>query len=421
MRHAIQIDSAGGEYMDSVLVLEWAVAPGGAVSAGQTIVTVETAKAATEIAAPADGFLAGIAFAAGQEAPVGAVLGYVSDSAEPAAEPAAAPPAAQAEPALAPVAATAAEPAGRRPGRIIASPLARRIAAAQQIDLATVAGSGPHGRIKRADVEAAARRRTSTTAAPTTATPAVLPADAAVPVVMIHGFGADRSGWNPVLGLMGTDRRVLLPELPGHGDAPAPDAAPRDIEDLALAMADRLRAEGVAQAHLVGHSLGGAVAIALADMGLVAVRSLCLIAPGGLGPEAHTGFIHGLAQATRPEELQPWLDQMVADPAILPAGLARAMLRRRAAADQGPGLVALARALFGTGTQTMRLAPRLARLTMPVKVIWGQQDRILPPVQADGLPGHIALHRLAATGHVPQLEQPALVARLIAELIRAAA
>ena len=75
MQHPIQIDSAGGEYMETVVVLEWAVAPGAAVKAGDTVVTVETAKAATEIAAPADGFLTEIRFDAGQEAPVGVVLG----------------------------------------------------------------------------------------------------------------------------------------------------------------------------------------------------------------------------------------------------------------------------------------------------------------------------------------------------------
>ena len=64
-RHPIVIDAAGGEYMESVVITSWGAAPGAAVKAGDTIVTVETAKAATEIPAAHDGYLAEIRFAVG--------------------------------------------------------------------------------------------------------------------------------------------------------------------------------------------------------------------------------------------------------------------------------------------------------------------------------------------------------------------
>lgn len=407
MQHPIQIDSAGGEYMETVVVLEWAVALGAAVKAGDTVVTVETAKAATEIAAPADGFLTEIRFDAGQEAPVGVVLGHIGDS---LAEPQPAPQAqAQAQPAPQSPPPASASLAELQKGRLRATPLARRIARNLSVDLAQVAGTGPHGRIKRADVEAAATT-------PPLAAPA--PLHRVTPVVLIHGFGADRASWRPVAGLLPAHHPLVMPELPGHGQA-APRPVQR-IEDLAFAIADDLRAQGIESAHLVGHSLGGAVAIALADLGLVAARSLVLIAPGGLGPEANTAFLHGLAGADTPEALQGWLDQMVADPASLPAGFARAVLRQRDRAGNGPALAQMAAALFGDGVQLLRLRQSLHRLTMPAKVIWGRADRILPPSHAADLPGHIGLHLLDGVGHVPQLENPGLVARLIVETLRAA-
>lgn len=409
MQHPIQIDSAGGEYMETVVVLEWAVAPGAAVKAGDTVVTVETAKAATEIAAPADGVLAEILFEAGQEAPVGAVLGWISDSAAAAVPKAeTGPQAAISRPASPPVA--AAGLAELRKDRLRATPLARRIARDLAVDLARVTGSGPHGRIKRADVEAAAA------AAAPPAAPARL--HGAAPVVMIHGFGADRASWRQVAGLLPAGLGVVMPELPGHGQAPARSI--RGVEDLAHAIADDLRAQGIEAAHLVGHSLGGAVAIALADLGLVAARSLVLIAPGGLGPEANTGFVHGLAGAATPDALQPWLELMVADPAALPAGFARAVLRQREKAGNGPALQQMAGALFGDGVQLLRSRPSLDRLNMPARVIWGRRDHVLPHAHAADLPGHFGLHLLEGVGHVPQLERPALVARLIAETVRAA-
>ena len=118
--------------------------------------------------------------------------------------------------------------------------------------------------------------------------------------------------------------------------------------------------------------------------------------------------------------MQPWLERMVADPARLPAGFAQAVLRQRAAQGNGAALLALADALFAPGTQLLRTGERLARLDTPAKVIWGRADRIIPASHAADLPGHVALHRLAGVGHVPQLEAPALVARLLRELHRAA-
>lgn len=218
MQHPIQIDSAGGEYMETVVVLEWAVALGAAVKAGDTVVTVETAKAATEIAAPADGFLTEIRFDAGQEAPVGVVLGHIGDSlAEPQAAPQAqAQPAPQSPPPARQAGASLAE---LQKGRLRATPLARRIARNLSVDLAQVAGTGPHGRIKRADVEAAATT-------PPLAAPA--PLHRVTPVVLIHGFGADRASWRPVAGLLPAQHPLVMPELPGHGQAaPAPCSGSR--------------------------------------------------------------------------------------------------------------------------------------------------------------------------------------------------
>ncbi len=144
----ISIDSAGGEYMESVLIVSWAKRPGDAVTAGDLLVTVETAKAATEIEAERDGYLAAIHFTEGQEAPVGAVLGTLSDT-EPlpagAAVPTTAEPTPGGEPDAAqlPAPAAVAASAASFPHRPIASPLARRLAKAADLDLGALSGSGP--------------------------------------------------------------------------------------------------------------------------------------------------------------------------------------------------------------------------------------------------------------------------------------
>ena len=80
MLHPITIEAAGGEYMDSVVVVEWTVKPGERIAAGDTVVVVETAKAATEVPAPHDGYLVETFFEPGQEAPVGAMLGNIGET-----------------------------------------------------------------------------------------------------------------------------------------------------------------------------------------------------------------------------------------------------------------------------------------------------------------------------------------------------
>ncbi|WP_162246017.1 alpha/beta fold hydrolase, partial [Aureimonas sp. Leaf460] len=82
--------------------------------------------------------------------------------------------------------------------------------------------------------------------------------------------------------------------------------------------------------HLVGHSLGGAVAVAVAAGLCLDVRSLMLISPAGFGPDIDTGFIEGFARATDEAPIRTWLRHLVADPAAIPEGFVRATARGRA-------------------------------------------------------------------------------------------
>lgn len=420
----IRLDSAGGEYMEDVLVVGWAAEPGDAVKAGQLLVTVETAKAATEIEAERDGWLAEIFYPAGQEAPVGVVLGTLADAPLASAAPLVDIPSREVPSPEAPAAYTvgtsAAAPAS---ARRVASPLARRAAQAAGLDLAEIRGTGPNGRIKQRDVLARLAARDAVPASATAVpVPGSTPAGRPDPVVLLHGFGADRSSWRQVTPLLaaalpaGTE--LLTLDLPGHGREVGRAAA--SIEAIALDLSTRLDSAGIERAHLVGHSLGGAAAIALSALGRLAVRSLTLIAPGGLGPEINAGFLAGLAEAATPEALGRWLTEMVGDPAALPAGFARAAFAQREQAGSRAALALLAGQLFAGGTQGFDLGAELARVTAPTRLIWGRADRILPAAHAARAPGFAALHLLEGIGHVPQLEDPALTARLIAETVRSA-
>jgi pyruvate dehydrogenase E2 component (dihydrolipoamide acetyltransferase) len=145
-----------GLTMTEGLLASWRVAPGDAVKSGDVLFVVETEKVATDIAADADGRIKDILVGEGETAPVGAVVATWFAPSTVALERTKASPGqnrASSESASAP-ALTAAREAG---ARIIATPFARRRAREKGVDLGVVVGSGPNGRIKAADVAAAAR------------------------------------------------------------------------------------------------------------------------------------------------------------------------------------------------------------------------------------------------------------------------
>jgi pyruvate dehydrogenase E2 component (dihydrolipoamide acetyltransferase) len=147
--------------MEEGVVSSWHKKPGDKVSAGDALVDIETDKALMEYEAYEDGVLGEILVGEGDTAAIGTPIAtLVTDGAVPAPRPAAEP---SAEPAkddaparTEPVAATGDAPAEKGRSRPPSSPLARRIARENDVDLATLTGSGPGGRIVRADVEAAA-------------------------------------------------------------------------------------------------------------------------------------------------------------------------------------------------------------------------------------------------------------------------
>ncbi len=148
-------------------IVSWVKAPGDKVAKGETVVVVESDKADMDVESFYEGYLATILVEAGQEAPVGAAIALLAEteaeieqakqqaSQAPTTAPASSP-AVAAAPSPAPAPAPAAATSSNRNGRLVASPRARKLAKELKVDLTTLEGSGPYGRITASDVEAAA-------------------------------------------------------------------------------------------------------------------------------------------------------------------------------------------------------------------------------------------------------------------------
>jgi pyruvate dehydrogenase E2 component (dihydrolipoamide acetyltransferase) len=440
----------------------WHAAEGDLVAKGAALFDIETDKAAMEVEAPASGRLMRISAVPGQVVPVGTPVAwiYAEDEAQPpdeapgagAADPGPDPgpdpaPARQnpattakaaSHPTSAPVTGAgtlpatpsgsqeAAAPAGGprdTAGDIRATPAARHLARVRGITLPGIHGSGPRGRIQRADVEA---RATLPHPGPAILSRQTGPLHVTrrrgdgAPLVLLHGFAADSTGWAALERHLPRSLPLIRIDLPGHGRSPRP--AVTCFADLARRIVDAFDDATLADGdvHVLGHSLGGALALALADIRGPRIASLTLLAPAGLGPAIDGATVAGIARASRAESLGPWLRHM-AGPDVITDDFIRAAM----AARNDPALRAwqsdLAETLFPDGTQSFDLSAALGRIRMPVQVIWGRQDRILPWRHALAAGGEIAIHLLPDTGHVPHVGNPGLVARLLARLVPAAA
>jgi pyruvate dehydrogenase E2 component (dihydrolipoamide acetyltransferase) len=127
--------------------------------------------------------------------------------------------------------------------------------------------------------------------------------EARAPIVFLHGFGADLNCWRPGHRVLPERRPALAIDLPGHGLSPLGEDA--SFEALVEAAREALIGEGLSATHLVGHSLGGAVAVALSRGVSVKALSLMLIAPAGLGEETGAAFFEGFLQADTEAALTP--------------------------------------------------------------------------------------------------------------------
>ncbi len=419
----VDMDMASGK------IMSWHIAEGAAVTKGDPLFDIETDKAAMEVEAPADGILHHTA-PEGMDIPIGTPCAWLYAEGEVVGEQpkpfasmdggkteASVDMASEEDDSFEEVAETAVSPAPFSTGETAgagnsrATPLARSLAAEKGIDIADIPGSGPRGRVQADDIREAVQTRTSAGTRP--AQPALFHPETGslavsrskggngTPVVLVHGFASDATSWAPLEASL-KDRPLIRIDLPGHGKSPKLriDSFPDLVKEVRRAF-DGL---GIGSAHLVGHSLGGAVSLALADTRPKSLSSLTLIAPAGLGPDINGPALHGICGANRAESLGPWLRSLVANEDIITDSYVRLAMVGRSDANLRAAQSALADVMFPDGVQAFDLRAALDRLDTPTRIIWGKQDAIIPWKHALRAPGRVGLHLFQGVGHMPQIE-----------------
>ena len=233
-----------------------------------------------------------------------------------------------------------------------------------------------------------------------------------VPVLFIHGFGGDLDNWLFNIDAMGEKSPVIALDLPGHGQSTVrlPGAS---IEALAGFVARFMDVLDVEQAHLVGHSLGGAIAAQMALDHPRRVASVALIGSAGLGPEINAAYTEDFVAASSRRELKPLLEQLFANPELVSRQMVDDVLKYKRLDGVGELLGALSRGVFSDGRQAEQPGLRLQETGKPVLVIWGREDRIIPAHHAGSAPPGATVEVFDGAGHMVQMERANDVNRLL--------
>jgi pimeloyl-ACP methyl ester carboxylesterase len=240
------------------------------------------------------------------------------------------------------------------------------------------------------------------------------------PVLLIHGIGHRRQAWDPVIPLLAEECEVIAIDLPGFGESPGlPDDMSYDMRTTIANFGDLLEELGIETPHIVGNSLGGAIALELGAAGLA--RSVVTLAPAGFWTLAERRYAIALLSSLRMSTRIPdaALRRIAASPRLRRETV-RTIYSRPDRID-AERFLGDARAMRDSvGFRATAIAGKRyhchAVPSVPTTVAWGDRDRVLLPRQAEiarrRLPKavHIAL---PGCGHVPMGDNPELVAEVI--------
>jgi len=240
-------------------------------------------------------------------------------------------------------------------------------------------------------------------------------------LLLIHGMAGTAENWSSVIEPLALRNTVIAPDFPGHGLS-APGGGDYSLGSLASGLRDLLLTLGHERATLVGHSLGGGVALQFTYQFPEMVERLVLVSSGGLGPDvspilraaALPGadlFISATAGVGRRAGslLGRGLGMLGMRPSADVAEVARGYASL-ADPERRKAFLATLRSVVGTEGQRVAALDRLYLAeALPLLIVWGDRDPIIPVEHAEEahrqLPGS-RLEVFQGVGHVPQLESP---------------
>jgi len=232
------------------------------------------------------------------------------------------------------------------------------------------------------------------------------------PALLLHGFTGNLNNWLFNHSTLASDRTVFALDLPGHGQS-SKDVGDGSLEVLIGAVAEWCESVGLDSVHLIGHSMGGAIALGVTLLVPEKVRSCTLIASAGLGSEINAEYISGVVSADRRKQLKPHLEKLFADAGQVTRQIVDDMLKFKRVDGVQDALTLLASRFVENGRQARSFRDQLSQMEVPLQVIWGAEDQIIPVAHAADLSETARVQIVESCGHMVQMEAAGEVNRLI--------
>ena len=400
-----------GEIMEEGRIISWMITPGETYQRGDSLFEIETDRTAVELPALLSGRLVKTLVDPGQTVKVDTPIARIEIERDAWAEADILEPPVRFSPSVKTLNKNSQQSHEQMskqvtPGDVIrATPLARRAARRAGLEIKTLTGTGRRGRIELVDVEHALSGQSAQGLA--SISWGLVSGHA---VLLIHGFAGDMSTFAQLgkgLSRRGFAARAI--DLPAHGKT-GQEASTFD------ALTEGLCAELNPQkpVHIVGHSLGAAVAVAAVSK-VDGAASLTLLAPAGLGLKIDAEFISGMAHAHSPGAVAHFLRRL-SDRADTFSGQ---MIKDIYADLARHRLTALSEDICKDGRQTISIRNDLMHLArkIPIQILVGMEDRIVRWQDTLDVSPAIALHIFPRAGHMPHWDAPAETAAIIEKRI----
>ncbi len=257
----------------------------------------------------------------------------------------------------------------------------------------------------------------------------VAEAGTGAPIVLLHDLLVDHRAWNGVMRFLSTEFRLVAPDFPGFGESekPSPARFAYDVPAFAEVVADLYAGLDLGRAAIVGHGLGGAVAIALAAQHrelvsrLVLVDSVCCDGPLDLRRRVASlpavgGFV--MKQLWGRATFRGFFREVVSSGRT---SLPLEVIDRYYDAFNDPASRGSAHATLRATLDTRSVAAQTARIGVPALVIWGRNDRMFPAGLGQRLARQIrgAGFELMDAGHAPHEESPEEFSAIAGRFLRA--
>ncbi|SFR81900.1 Pimeloyl-ACP methyl ester carboxylesterase [Marinobacter daqiaonensis] len=250
------------------------------------------------------------------------------------------------------------------------------------------------------------------------------PDDAERTLLMIHGFGANKDNWVRMAAHLPDDYRLLIPDLPGHGQSSIASSADYTVEAQTEALKKFLDRLGVERVHMAGNSMGGGITAFFASRYPDRVATIALYSPAG-SDHYPSQLDDALAEGDNPlvvrepGDFDKLMDFVLEKRPFVPWPVASVMeenaIARQSINDQIFEAIVLSAVDF-------ELEGILSSIKAPTLIVWGREDRVLAPENARVFDQAIEQSRvvlLEGVGHVPMLEVPERSADLWLEFIHA--